>query len=160
MSLNTTLGPVCRLCSYALKATAGCDICLPVKDVLIWPVTADLSGVASAAETSQLLVKVLRKRLRQLERQVSADKSASDHELTKALTSVARSLKEVGVELRKLEDREEAEYSKLGLEGRMQLFVEQFFAELPQDLQVKLLQEMKQVFQTQNAPLLKDVNEP
>lgn len=147
--------PRCRLCGYQLKSSDGCDVCLPLKNVLVWPVVSDENNEISATEVIKTTLRALKRRLRRLEREiVSEDRGDYDPRLTRDLTSVGRTLKELAAEQRKLEDREEDHYQNLGIEGRMQLYVEEFFLKLPEDFQVKLLKDMRDGYNSQNASLL------
>tara|TARA_R110002020_G_scaffold207256_3_gene412666 strand:+ start:7508 stop:7795 length:288 start_codon:yes stop_codon:yes gene_type:complete len=89
-----------------------------------------------------------------LNQAIKNEGSDYDARLTRDLTSVGRTLKELAAEQRKLEDRDEDRYDNLGIEGRMNLFITEFFARLPEDFQVKLLQGMKDTYTTQSASLL------
>lgn len=144
----------CRLCGHQLKASSGCDVCLPVKQVLVWPVITDEANELSASSVINTALRALRSRLRRLNQAIKNEGSDYDARLTRDLTSVGRTLKELAAEQRKLEDRDEDRYDNLGIEGRMNLFITEFFARLPEDFQVKLLQGMKDTYTTQSASLL------
>lgn len=152
--INSITGPRCRLCGYALKnVDGGCELCIRVKRNLIWPVVENTSEIASAHSTIQELLKLVKGRIKKVK---AAERSETtyDHQLTQAITALVRAGKELAAEARKLEDREELEYANLGIEGRMQLFVSEFFAALPSDFQIKLLKQMKEVWNEQNQALL------
>ena len=148
--------PRCRLCGYQLKASDGCDVCLPLKKVLVWPVVSDAESDLSATSVISAALKALRSRLRRLKKEIDNERGNYDSRLTRDLTSLGRTLKELAAEQRKLEDREEDRYDKLGIEGRMNLFTAEFFARLPEELQVKLLKDMRDTYNQQNASLLNE----
>jgi hypothetical protein len=145
--------PRCRLCGLQLKSTDGCEVCLPVKKVLVWPVITDTSET-SAQSVINTTLRALRRRLSRLEKEIGSEKGNYDPRLTRDLATISRTLKELAAEQRKLEDREEDNYNKLGIEGKMDLMVTEFFAQLPEDFQVKLLEKMRDTFNSQNASLL------
>jgi len=145
--------PRCRLCGYSLKASNGCDVCATVKSVLVWPVVEDAANELSAQEVISSTLRTMKTRLRKLNRAMQHEEGYDSH-LTRDLASIARTLKELAAEQRKLEDREDEHYAKLGIEGRMQLYADQFFARLPQDFQIRLLELMKATYEAQNASLL------
>jgi hypothetical protein len=126
-----------------------------VKKVLVWPVISNENSELSAASVINVALRALKRRLTRLAREIQSEQSGDyDPRLTRDLTSVGRTLKELAAEQRKLEDREEDRYDNLGIDGRMTLFVGEFFAKLPEDFQVKLLGEMKATYEKQNASLL------
>lgn len=157
MSVSTLVGPTCKLCGYMLKASSGCELCLPVKEVLVWPIITEQSDIESSHGVVQEMIKLVKRRIRKVS---AAERSEQgyDHTLTQAITALARTAKELAGEARKLEDREEQQYVGLGIEGRMNLFVEQFFAELPADFQLKLLKQMRDVFNKQEQSLLPETS--
>lgn len=146
----------CRLCGNQLKATNGCDLCLRVKGNLIWPIIEDASDNLSATEVINTTLKAMRRRLKRLSKEMANEGSDYQTALTRDLVSISRALKELAGEQRKLEDREEEHYAKLGMEGRMNLFIEDFFSQLPEEFQIKLLQGMKKTFERQNQSLLQE----
>ena len=145
--------PRCRLCGYNLKSASGCAVCLDAKANLIWPVVEDAESDLSASSVINTTLRALRSRLRRLNRELTAEQ-AYNPALTKDLSAIGRTLKELAAEQRKLEDRESDHYGKLGIEGRMALFIDQFFSKLPEDFQVKLLTGMQKLMDEQNAPML------
>lgn len=153
MNENT---PRCRLCGYQLKAQAGCVECTPIKRNLIWPAIEDAASDVSATAVINSTLRALKARMKRIERELKVEGDEYNPVLTKDLTSIGRTLKELAGEQRKLEDREEQRYQGLGIEGRMNLFVEQFFSLLPEDHQIKLLQSMRACFEKQSVPLLNE----
>lgn len=151
--------PRCRPCGNSLKSEKGCTFCLDCKAQLIWPVVADSENDLSASSIITSSLRALKARLSRLQKAMREEGANYNTSLTRDLASIGRTLKELAAEQRKLEDREEERYDKLGIEGRMNLFIAEFFARLPEDFQVKLLSDMKDVFQSQNAPLLEETNE-
>ena len=146
--------PRCRARGHQLKSDSGCALCTDVKAVLVWPATEIEADELSASKVISASLRALRTRLRRLERELKSEGDNYDPRLTRDLTSIGRTLKELAAEQRKLEDREEQRYDKLGIEGRMRLFITEFFSKLPEDFQVKLLQGMKECYNKQNASLL------
>ena len=151
--------PRCRLCGLQLKTTQGCDVCLHVKKVLVWPAVSDEANDLSASSVINTALRALKTRLVRLNRAIKSEGTDYDPRLTRDLTSVGRTLKELAAEQRKLEDRDEAHFSQLGIDGRIELYISQFFAQLPEEFQVKLLQGMKETYKAQNASLLPESNE-
>lgn len=150
--------PRCRPCGNSLKSVEGCTFCLELKPLLIWPVFTEENDL-SASEVINLTLRALKKRLKRLNKEIDSTDLTYNPALTRDLASVGRTLKELAAEQRKLEDREEDRYDKLGIEGRMELFNNEFFAVLPEDFQIRLLQLMKATYEKQNAPLLEESNE-
>ena len=146
--------PRCRLCGYQLKASHGCDVCTPLKRVLVWPAVSEEGSELSASSVIGLSLRALKARLKRLKTEITREGTNYDSRLTRDLTSLGRTLKELAAEQRKLEDREEARFDELGIEGRIELYVTEFFAQLPEEWQVKLLEGMKQCYSSQNASLL------
>lgn len=151
--------PRCRLCGYQLKSESGCDICTPVKTVLVWPAFESDVDEYSASKVINTSLRALRSRLRRLDRAIREEGDVYDARLTRDLTAIGRTLKELAAEQRKLEDREEARYDNLGIEGRMRLFIDEFFSKLPEDFQVKLLSGMRDTYTAQNRSLLPEHDE-
>jgi len=146
--------PRCRLCGHQLKAESGCDVCLPVKSSLVWPVITDKASETSAQSVISTTLRVTRRRMSRLEKAIGNEGADYDSRFTRDLASLSRTLKELAAEQRKLEDREEANYARLGIEGKMDLMVSEFFAQLPEDFQVRLLTKMRETYNKQNASLL------
>ena len=144
--------PRCRLCSHSLKASPGCDICLPVKANLVWPVFEN-SHEFSAQSVIRDTLRMIKRRVSKLKTATKAE-DAYDSRLTRDMVSLGRTLKELAAEQRKLEQRDSDDFEKLGFEGRCELFVNEFFGLLPDEFQIKLLHRMKDVFDTQRQPLL------
>lgn len=152
--------PRCRLCGYQLKSDSGCDICIPVKKVLVWPVISDESSEYSAASVINETLRALKRRLKRLNREITREATSDyDPRLTRDLTAVGRTLKELAAEQRKLEDREDEHYANLGIDGRIDIYVNEFFLKLPEDKQVQLLSEMRDGYNAQNASLLPESND-
>lgn len=146
--------PRCRLCGYSLKATSGCEVCLALKEnCLIWPAVEDAESDFSAATVVRSTLRTLQSRLKALRREIQVQDGYNPTH-TKDLTGISRALKELAAEQRKLEDREDKHYAKLGIEGKMNLFIEQFFNLLPEDYQVKMLESMRDAYKEQNEPML------
>jgi len=146
--------PRCRLCGHQLKSSSGCELCTPVKSALIWPATIDADSDLSAASVINTTLRVLKRRLIRLEREMKTEGAVYNNRLTTDLGAISRALKELAAEQRKLEDRESEHYAKLGIEGRMELFMTEFFARLPEDFQIKLLEGMRDTYAEQNQSLL------
>ena len=146
--------PRCRLCGYQLKADHGCDVCQPLKRVLVWPALSEEGNDLSASSVISTALRAVKARLRRVKKAIDAEGSNYDSRLTRDLTSLGRTLKELAAEQRKLEDREEARFDELGIEGRVELYITEFFAQLPEEWQVKLLQGMRDAYSSQNASLL------
>lgn len=142
--------PKCRLCGYSLSASSGCTTCLEVKKFLIWPIESDLDSDLSAQSVIRTTLRVLKRRLSRLEEELSSEGQAYESSLTRDLGTISKALKELASEQRRLEDREQKSFSQLGLEGRMNLFIEQFFMRLPEDLQIQMLKQMKTTLQEQH----------
>jgi hypothetical protein len=151
--------PRCRLCGFQLKSESGCDVCTPVKRVLVWPVLDLAESEVSAQSVISSTLRALKRRLTKIEREQRSEGDSYDGRLTRDLGTISRALKELAAEQRKLEDREEDRYNSLGIEGRMRLFITEFFSKLPEDFQVKLLQGMRDTYNKQNASLLPEGNE-
>jgi hypothetical protein len=147
--------PLCRLCGHLLKAKQGCDTCLPCKRNVQWPVLRDdLDTVATAKALTQDTAKMLRRQLRRLK---SAEKSQGDSynpEITTQMVKLARPIKELAGEVRKLEDRDDDRYAALTYEEKCKLYLEHFFMNLPEENQVRLLTEMQRTFENQRQSLL------
>lgn len=146
-------GPRCRLCGYQLKASSGCAVCLEVKPNLVWPAVEEAASELSAQEVINDTLRMIKRRVRKLNKAITAEKGY-DGQLTRDVASLARTLKELAAEQRKLEDREEEHFAGLGIEGRISLYVDHFFARLPEDFQLQLLVRMRDVLSTQAASLL------
>ncbi len=153
MNLLEQTGPRCRLCGHALKSSDGCTGCSPYKKNIVWPVLADPDEATTARALAQELATMLRGRLRKVRREIRKEGDEYNPQLTRELVSLTRATKEVTGEVRKLEDRDAAEYGKASFEDKIRLFVEQFFARLPQEFQIKILQRMKDTLELQAAPI-------
>ena len=147
--------PRCRLCGHSLKSDAGCSLCTEVKSNLIWPIIEDAESDLSAGSVINESLRAVKSRLRRLNRELTAEHSY-DPKLTRDLTALGRTLKELAGEQRKLEDREQKHFASMGIQGRMQLFIEQFFSMLPEDYQRDLLNSMESCLNTQASPILLD----
>jgi hypothetical protein len=66
-------------------------------------------------------------------------------EITNQMVKLARPIKELAGEVRKLEDRDDSRYEALTYEAKVNLFIEQFFAQLPEEQQVRMLTDMRRV---------------
>lgn len=144
----------CRACGYQLKSTDGCTFCLEVKRQLVWPVLSDEVSETSATAVINTTLRALKRRLTKIATEVRREGDEYDPRLTRDLATISRTLKELAAEKRKLEDREEGKFTQLGIEGRMDLMVSEFFAKLPEDFQVRLLSKMKETYHAQNSSLL------
>ena len=125
-----------------------------MKSALVWPSVTGEDASTSAQSIINTTLRVTRRRMGRLEKAIAQEGTENDSRLTRDLASLSRTLKELAAEQRKLEDRTEAEYAALGIEGRMDLFLSEFFDVLPEDFQVKLLTDMRNTFNKQNATLL------
>lgn len=150
---SLTNQPYCRLCSHQLKATAGCDSCLPLKPNIVWPVLgASEDATATATGLTQETARMLRRQLRKL-KTAENNQAGYSSELTTEMVKLARVIKELAGEVRKLEDRESAEYAALSYTEKVSLFVEHFVIPLPEEHQRDLLALMQRVIDEQAAPL-------
>jgi len=143
--------PRCRACGFGLKSTNGCSFCLEMKSMLIWPIIDEqhLDGEFSASTVIKTTLRSLKRRLKRLDREIGVEEEY-DTKLTKDLSSISKALRELASEQRKLENREEEHYAALGIEGRMQLFISEFFVNLPEEFQKKLLGGMQKIYISQN----------
>ena len=95
---------------------------------------------------------MLRRQLRRL-KDVEQKQNGYDSGITKEMQTLARVIKELAGEIRKLEDRETEEYGALSFEERVRLFIEQFFANLPAEHQSDMMRLMEKVYQSQRNPI-------
>lgn len=133
--------PVCRLCQYNLRAEAGCDVCLPVKPNLIWPVMHEVEATETAKALSQYTARMLRRQLKKLEQTVN--QPGYDSDCTKEIVALSKALTQLTDQVRKIEDREHERVAALGFEEQVRLIVYQFFAQLPEQHQRNMLQLMR-----------------
>lgn len=148
--------PRCRPCGNMLKSEASCTFCSEVKQVLVWPVLTGENELSASVVITDAL-RTVKSRLARLNKEIKAEGTSYDKALTKDLVALSKVLKELGAEQRKLEDREEDHYQKLGIEGRMKLVISEFFEMLPEDFQAKFLTSMQSAYTKQNTP--KQLNE-
>lgn len=96
---------------------------------------------------------MLRRQVRRLRELENAQKSY-DSNVTTQMVKLARPIKELAAEVRKLEDRDTNEYNTLSYEERIELFIRQFYLDLPEEHQRSLMQQMHDVNSTQSRSLL------
>lgn len=109
-------------------------------------------STATAKGLTQESAKMLKRQLRRLKTLESKQESYSP-EITREMVTLGRVIKELAGEVRKLEDRESAEYAAMTYAERVNLFVQHFVVPLPQEHQEDLLALMQKVIAEQAAPL-------
>lgn len=154
-------GPMCRACRHLLKSTSGCDFCLSVKPLIVWPVLHETDHIDSAQKVVTHGLRAARKLVRIVEKRVSEELDPTDlSRLTRDLTSALRTMKELAGEQRKLEDRDAEHLANSTFEDRIRLFAEELFAKLPEHHQREFLRLCNELTQLQAAPQVAALPEP
>ncbi len=144
--------PICRLCRYSLKAESGCDTCLPLKPLLIWPVMHEIEATETAKSLSQQIARMIRAQLKKLNRELK--EPDFNPELTNQLVKLANAGTKLTEQVRKLEDRENERTAALTFDEQIQLIATQFFSQLPEQHQRRMLALLNDSLQATSTPYM------
>jgi hypothetical protein len=144
--------PFCRACGHLLKSVDGCAICQDIKRNLVWPQIEGDHAIQTTLDLSQSVARLLKRQLRRLEKisksskdQLSRDDYSRLMELTRGTTGLLQ-------QMRMLEESTAAQAKNLTYEKSCELYINEFFATLPQEHQRGLLQSMTRVYNEQRQP--------
>ena len=144
------LEPYCRLCGYRLKAMEGCDSCLSAKKHFVYP--EETGDKVTTQELTQRTAKLMREQISRL----TLDQSKGlkyDAQLSRELVNLTKALSGLVSEMRRLDDRQEANLASMGYAERCDLIAQEFFAKLPEEYQVDFIHKLTRLYNEMKLPV-------
>ena len=148
------LEPYCRLCGHRLKAMDGCDSCLSAKKHFVYP--EETGDRVTTQELTQRTARIMREQIARLTLDQGREHKY-DAQLSRELVNLTKALSGLVSEMRRLDEKQEANLASMGYAERCDLIAQEFFARLPEEYQVDFIQKLTRLYNEMKLPVYSEL---